>query len=116
MLIVVRRNQYGEVVPATYKAAQVKTVEKSVNKKSAIKPVPKGVKRGKNRTQKEKLTLCGLTTLAQADRPLNSEEMWAEVRELTMKLFVWDVQTCPTRLEYSFARSFNFLKKAMVSD
>jgi len=68
MLNIVRRNQYGEVVPVTFIGAQVIEPEKKSSKKSMkIKPAPKGVKRGRNITVVEMIRLSVLSLATQSD-------------------------------------------------
>jgi len=68
MLNIVRRNQYGEIVPATYNVAQVIEPEKKSTKKSMMsKPAPKGVKRGRNFTVVEMIRLSVLSLATQSD-------------------------------------------------
>src|SRR5260370_29441223 len=68
MLNIVRRNQYGEVVPVTFIVAQVIEPEKKSTKKSMkSKPAPKGVKRGQNITVVEMIRLSVLSLATQSD-------------------------------------------------
>ena len=68
MLNIVRRNQYGEIVPATYKVVQViEPVKKSTKKPLKSKPAPKGVKRGRNFTVVEMIRLSVLSLATQSD-------------------------------------------------
>ena len=64
MLNIVRRNQYGEIVPVTYNVAQVIEPEKMSIKS---KPAPKGVKRGRNITVVEMIRLSVLSLATQSD-------------------------------------------------
>jgi len=64
MLNIVRRNQYGEVVPVTFIVAQVIEPEKKSMKSN---PAPKGVKRGRNITVVEMIRLCVLSLATQSD-------------------------------------------------
>ena len=68
ILNIVRRNQYGEIVPATYKVVQViEPVKKSTKKHLKSKPAPKGVKRGRNFTVVEMIRLSVLSLATQSD-------------------------------------------------
>ena len=68
MLNIVRRNQYGEVVPVTFIVAQVIAPEKKSSKKSMkSNPAPKGVKRGRNITVVEMIRLSVLSLATQSD-------------------------------------------------
>jgi hypothetical protein len=68
MLNIVRRNQYGEVVPVTFIVAQVIEPEKKSSKKSMkSNPAPKGVKRGRNITVVEMIRLSVLSLATQSD-------------------------------------------------
>jgi hypothetical protein len=64
MLNIVRRNQYGEIVPVTYNVAQVIEPEKmSIKSKLA----PEGVKRERNITVGEMIRLSVLSLATQSD-------------------------------------------------
>jgi hypothetical protein len=68
MLNIVRRNQYGEIVPVTSKVAQVIEPEKKSTKKSMkSKSAPKDVKRGRNITVVEMIRLSVLSLATQSD-------------------------------------------------
>ena len=64
MLNIVRRNQYGEIVPVTYNVARVIEPEKMSIKS---KPAPKGVKSGRNITVVEMIRLSVLSLATQSD-------------------------------------------------